>query len=69
MLALFNLIIFCVSLSKMDYPKVTLISRFEENDFTVLWNWMFINMALATQISFLYLLYGSLFHLELEPCL
>lgn len=30
---------------------------------------MFINMALATQISFIYLLYGSLFHMNLEPCL
>lgn len=30
---------------------------------------MFINLALATQISFIYLLYGSLFHMDLEPCL
>lgn len=30
---------------------------------------MLINMALASQISIIYLLYGSLFHMVLEPCL
>ena len=69
LLAVINLLIFCISITKMDYPKIYFISRFEENDFTVLWSWMFINMALATQISFAYLLYGSLFHMRLEPCL
>jgi hypothetical protein len=31
--AIFNLIIFCLSLSKMDFPKVFFISRLEENNF------------------------------------
>lgn len=33
LLSLINLIVFCVSLSKMDFPKVFFISKLEENNF------------------------------------
>lgn len=69
LLSIFNLILFCLSISKLDFPKIYFISRLEENNLNEFINWMFVNMAIASQISIIYLVYGSLFHLELEPCL
>ena len=56
-------------MAKMDFPKAYFICPLEEGNYNAITSWFFINLAIASQISLIYLVYGSLFHLTLSPCI
>ncbi len=53
----------------MDLPKALAMSQFDDHFYTPLYNWFFVNLALASLTSCTYLNYGGLFDLQLDPCL
>jgi hypothetical protein len=56
-------------LGKLDFPKMLMASNIEEGNYHAIWNWVFVNLAIVTQAACIYLIYGGLFHIILEPCL
>lgn len=68
-LAIFNLVMLCVVMAKLDFPKALQSCQFDDNIYVPLYSWVIANLALASLTSMTYLLYGGLFHLQLEPCI
>lgn len=64
-----NLICLCVALTKLDLPKALSLIQFDDHFYAPLYNWLLVNMALASLTSCTYLNYGGLFSLQLDPCL
>lgn len=64
-LALFNLIMICVVLAKLDLPKALQCCQFDDNIYVPIYSWLIANLSLASLTSMTYLIYGGLFHLKL----
>lgn len=64
-----NLVLLIVVLAKLDFPKACSLAKFEDNIVSSLFAWLFVNLGLASSNSFIYLVYGGLFNLDLDPCL
>lgn len=66
---IFNLIMICVVLSKLDFPKALQYCQFDDNIYVPLYSWIIANLGIASLTSMTFLLYGGLFQLQLEPCI
>ena len=68
-LVLCNLLFLCLTIAKMDFAKIYSMTNYEEGNLNPLYHWVLLQLITSSLISFIYLIYGSLFHLNSSSCL
>jgi hypothetical protein len=56
-------------IAKLDFPKAISYCQMDDNNYVALHTWLIVNLGVSTLTSMVFILYGGLFELQLDPCI